>query len=61
MRKLKIFVLTVAILITCLTFSDCVKQTINDANNVTKYTMYIGLNDKDTYTQTITYEEAEKR
>ena len=60
MRKLKIFVLTVAILITCLTFSDCVKQTINDANNVTKYTMYIGLNDKDTYTQTITYEEAEK-
>lgn len=26
-----------------------------------KYTMYIGLNDKDTYTQLIPYEEAEKK
>ena len=30
-------------------------------NQTIKYTMYIGLNDKDTYTQLISYEEAEQK
>ncbi|MBP7175837.1 MAG: DUF3574 domain-containing protein [Thermoclostridium sp.] len=30
-------------------------------NSTVKYTMYIGLNDQDTYTQLIPYEEAEKK
>ncbi len=29
--------------------------------NTVKYTMYIGLNDQDTYTQLFSYEEAEKK
>ncbi|PKM76310.1 MAG: DUF3574 domain-containing protein [Firmicutes bacterium HGW-Firmicutes-15] len=51
----------VLIIVLCFMLSGCVTQTGLGQNEVLKYTMYIGLNDEDTYTQQISYEEAEKK
>jgi hypothetical protein len=46
------------IVIFCFFFSGCA---IQSESQIIKYTIYIGLNDKDTYTQLVSYEEAEKK
>lgn len=51
----------VLVIALCLTLSGCTLQTELVKNKAVKYTMYIGLNDKDTYKQIITNEEAEKK
>lgn len=62
--------LSVAVLILfCLALSGCTAEPESAAQPViqpqsdqtVKYTLYIGLNDKDTYTQLLPYEEAEKK
>jgi hypothetical protein len=57
----KKFISVVIAVIVCLTFSGCTIQRGTLNRESVKYTMYIGLNDKDTYTQLVTYEEAEKK
>lgn len=61
MRKKSILITLVVVL--CFTFSGCSLQARTEDGNedIIKYTMYIGLNDKDTYTQLISYEEAEEK
>jgi hypothetical protein len=45
----------------CANLSGCASQQVNTPKGETiKYTMYIGLNDKNTYTQLIPYDKAEK-
>jgi len=53
----KYLVSSVLLILICL-FSGCAMQ--SESQNV-KYTIYIGLNDKNTYTQLVSYEEAEKK
>ncbi len=50
----------IIILFLILGLSGCTAKDNTDFENTVKYTMYIGLNDKDTYTQLISYEAAEK-
>lgn len=57
----KNFISFIIVVIVCFAFSGCAIQTATPNSDTVKYTMYIGLNDKDTYTQLITYEEAEKK
>lgn len=47
--------------IICVTLAGCDFPVGSNKNETVKYTMYIGLNDKDTYTQLISYDEAEKK
>lgn len=54
---------TVLLLILIITLAGCSQQlqtTFAKSNDI-KYTLYIGLNDKDTYKQEISTEEAEKK
>lgn len=54
--------ITIFIVITlCFTLTSCTTQNGLAKSEAVKYTMYIGLNDKDTYQQIIPYEEAEKK
>lgn len=55
------FIPVVLVVLVFFAFSGCAVQTETQNNETIKYTMYIGLNDKDTYTQLIPYEEAEKK
>ncbi len=55
------FIALIAAIVMCLAFSSCSMQTALQNSDVVVYTMYIGLNDKDTYTQLLSYEEAEKK
>ncbi len=61
MQKKVLFI--VFIMLISISISACLQQ--NDGTlqygGTVKYTMYIGLNDQDTYTQLIPYEEAEKK
>lgn len=57
----KKFISFIIVVIVCFAFSGCAMQTATQNIDIVKYTMYIGLNDKDTYTQLITYEEAERK
>ncbi len=50
----------IIILFLILGLSGCTAKDNTGFENTVKYTMYIGLNDKDTYTQLISYEAAEK-
>ena len=50
----------IIILFLILGLSGCTEKDNTGFENTVKYTMYIGLNDKDTYTQLISYEAAEK-
>jgi len=66
----KHFYTVIFIIVICLTISGCAAQTALQAGELrtdgpqageeVKYTLYIGLNDKDTYTQLLSTEEAEK-
>jgi hypothetical protein len=56
-KRLILFVLIFIMVV----FSGCALNTGTQNNDTVKYTMYIGLNDKDTYTQLIPYEKAEKK
>ncbi len=58
-RSLLISIVLITVL--CSGLSGCTMQTGLGQSEALKYTMYIGLNDKDTYTQRISYEEAEKK
>jgi hypothetical protein len=61
-NKRIIAVVTAAVLCLMVSGSAIQSESGNDGGNtVVKYTMYIGLNDKDTYTQLISYEEAERK
>ncbi|AET69237.1 hypothetical protein Desor_3775 [Desulfosporosinus orientis DSM 765] len=60
MKKVFVSVVGVIVIGLCFFLSGCAAQQEPQANQTTKYTMYIGLNDKDKYTQLISYEEAEK-
>lgn len=57
----KKFILAVLVLITCFTYSGCANQTAAQNHDTVKYTIYVGLNDKDTYTQLTSYDEAAKK
>lgn len=57
MKKLISVILGIVV---CFSLSGCASQTGAQKSEAVKYTMYIGLNDKNTYTQLIPYEEAEK-
>lgn len=65
MKKQKVAFVLVLILAMafCVTLAGCMQQSGNqaDGESIVKYTMYIGLSDKDAYTQLIPYEEAEKK
>ena len=49
------------IILISVNLSGCWIQAETKKGEIAKYTMYIGLNDKDTYTQMISYEDAEKK
>jgi hypothetical protein len=55
--------LVVSIVLLPILLSGCLLQNGESIqfSGTVKYTMYIGLNDQDTYTQLIPYEEAEKK
>ena len=59
--KKRVLLLMIIALMTIL-LSSCLPQNSQSSpySSTAKYTMYIGLNDQDTYTQLIQYEEAEK-
>jgi hypothetical protein len=65
MRKgsnmLKRLILLVLIFSVCLSPLGCAEKISRDESESTKYTLYVGLNDKDTLTQIIPAAEAEKR
>ena len=50
----------IALLLSCLILGGCMANPDSGQEGV-KYTLYIGLNDKDTYTQLISTEEAVKK
>ncbi len=54
-------ILITLVVVVCFTCSGCFLQAAIQDGDIIKYTMFIGLNDKDTYTQLISYEEAEKK
>lgn len=60
--KKKIYLLA-AFILAVIILTGCMLQTkaVDGYGNEVKYTMYVGLNDKDTYTQLISTEDAEKK
>lgn len=58
---LKRCIFAVLIILSCLSSVACADKTSVDGSESTKYTIYVGLNDKDTYTQLIPNTEAEKK
>ena len=57
----KQLLLAVWVTVVCVSLSGCASQTGARKGETLKYTMYIGLNDKNTYTQLLSYDEAEKK
>lgn len=55
-RRLSIAIAVILLLALC----GCAAPTAGEAEKVEKYTLYIGLNDKDTYQQKFSIEEAEE-
>lgn len=54
-------VLVMLLVLAGLALSGCAVPAGDPYSGTVKYTLYIGLNDKDTYTQLIPYEEAEQK
>jgi len=57
----KQLLLAVLVTVVCVNLSGCSSHIGTQKGETVKYTMYIGLNDKNTYTQLISYDEAEKK
>ena len=57
----KRFILIALVVVLCFALSYYAILTVADRYELVKYTMYIGLNDKDTYVQIMPFGEAEKK
>jgi len=55
------FLVIFMIFLICFTLAGCAVQPEPGTSEEFKYTLYIGLNDKDTYTQLLSTEEAENK